>query len=301
MNSVSEVTKIPLYGLYGELLSNTEPGFVHIESIAERSRGEGWSIKPHRHHNLVQLLLIETGSAEIILDNDRVSLNEQGIILIPAEVIHGFDFQPQTEGAVLSIALPIFNEILDAIKDEINISHFNHASVLDLRSTANQFQLANQIKQTIQNEFSRQKKYSHGFLKHLMSALFILYARAFDIQTVRLKQSSHSNHLQNFIALLEANFYQHYPVDWYAEQANLSVSTLNRICKATLNKSAKKLIDERVLLEAKRRLIYTLNSVENIAFALGFDDPAYFSRFFAKYEKMPPGRYRKNNSQTTHS
>ena len=56
--------------------------------------------------------------------------------------------------------------------------------------------------------------------------------------------------------------------------------------------SAKGFIAQRILAEAKRRLIYTRQPLEEISYQLGFTDPAYFSREFSKAEGMPPGAYR---------
>ena len=52
------------------------------------------------------------------------------------------------------------------------------------------------------------------------------------------------------------------------------------------------LVHERLMVEAKRMLIYTPLSVAEVAYDLGFDDPAYFSRFFAEREGTPPSRFR---------
>ncbi len=59
-----------------------------------------------------------------------------------------------------------------------------------------------------------------------------------------------------------------------------------------VNKNALQLIHERVLLEAKRNLIYTVQSVSQISYGLGFNDPAYFSRFFKRLTGQPPKAFR---------
>ncbi|MFO7288350.1 MAG: helix-turn-helix domain-containing protein, partial [Gammaproteobacteria bacterium] len=53
-----------------------------------------------------------------------------------------------------------------------------------------------------------------------------------------------------------------------------------------------KLVHHRVLLEAKRQLLYTTKPVSEIAYGLGFDDPAYFTRFFSRRTGMSPRAYR---------
>ena len=67
---------------------------------------------------------------------------------------------------------------------------------------------------------------------------------------------------------------------------------LNAACRARLGTTASGLLHDRVITEAKRWLIYTGMSVAEIGYALGFEDPAYFSRFFSKRTGQPPGRVR---------
>ena len=72
----------------------------------------------------------------------------------------------------------------------------------------------------------------------------------------------------------------------------LSQARLNRLCKSFAGKGAGELIQDRLALEAQRHLIYTSASASMIAYELGFQDPAYFSRFFKRRTGMAPRRFR---------
>ena len=78
----------------------------------------------------------------------------------------------------------------------------------------------------------------------------------------------------------------------YAQALALTQTTLNRLCRQFSGKGALDLIQERLVIAARRHLIYTDASVEAIAYGLGFQDPAYFSRFFKRHTAMAPGRFR---------
>lgn len=299
MTAKSSTKAVPIYGLYGESLNDTEPGFVHVESIAERSSQQGWHIRAHRHHNMVQLFIVEHGSVDILLDNNRHTLSGNGLIYIPNEVIHGFDFQPETQGYVLSIATPFLTEVQGIIQEEVNPGWSLTPAIVTLEQPSELVPLFNHLRQLLEGEFRQQKQYSHAMLKCLLGALFTAYARTSDMAKVNTGANHHIAQLQRFITLLDHHYKDHYRLDWYAEELGISLSTLNRICKSLLNKPGKKLIEERLILEAKRRLIYTMDSVENTAFALGFEDPAYFSRFFSKSTGLSPGRYRRQHAQTS--
>ena len=94
-------------------------------------------------------------------------------------------------------------------------------------------------------------------------------------------------------ALQEERFKEHWKIADYAKALGVSVSTLNRACLEALGSTAKRLMQERLHIEAKRRLIYTQETLDQISSDLGFKNAAYFSRTFKLMEGMAPNRYRK--------
>ena len=96
-------------------------------------------------------------------------------------------------------------------------------------------------------------------------------------------------------ALLEAHYLEHWPVARYARKLGLTASRLNRLCVRQSGRSAFALAQERLALEARRRLIYIALPVAQLARELGFRDPAYFSRFFRRHAGLPPDRYRRQH------
>lgn len=95
-----------------------------------------------------------------------------------------------------------------------------------------------------------------------------------------------------FRQLLEIRYREHWNVQRYAAELNISPSSLNRACKEILGLPAKTLIQERLVLEIKRRLIYTNQPLDQVAYKLGFKDPSYFARFVRKQLGQAPGLYR---------
>jgi AraC family transcriptional activator of pobA len=85
-------------------------------------------------------------------------------------------------------------------------------------------------------------------------------------------------------------------VSAYADALNISTSTLNRICHQSIGSNAKSMIRSRVIIEAKRRLEYTKQPLDQVAYYLGFKDPAYFSRVFKQSVNMSPSEYRKSQT-----
>jgi AraC-like DNA-binding protein len=86
--------------------------------------------------------------------------------------------------------------------------------------------------------------------------------------------------VKNFKALVEKNFNKRHQVKYYAESLNITPNYLNEVIKAALNIPAKDFLQNRLILEAKRMVVFTSKSAKEIGFELGFEDPSHFSKFF---------------------
>lgn len=94
-----------------------------------------------------------------------------------------------------------------------------------------------------------------------------------------------------FRALTEDRYADKLSIADFASQLGVSVAELRAACLSTTGQALPNLVHERVLIEAKRNLVYSAHDIAQIAYALGFDDPAYFSRFFARAVGEPPAQY----------
>ncbi|MBW2604460.1 MAG: helix-turn-helix domain-containing protein [Deltaproteobacteria bacterium] len=100
-----------------------------------------------------------------------------------------------------------------------------------------------------------------------------------------------------FVACIEENYRRHLKVKDYAETLNIGTKRLTEICNLVSGSSAKKIIQERVILEAKRYLYHSELSIKEICYLLGFEDPAHFSKYFHKATSMYPLAFRKSMSE----
>jgi AraC family transcriptional activator of pobA len=95
-----------------------------------------------------------------------------------------------------------------------------------------------------------------------------------------------------FVVLVEAHHAAHWPVSRYASRLGLTPERLNRLVRAEAGCSALDLVHERLAREACRRLVYVAAPIRKLAFELGFEDPAYFCRFFKRRLGCSPRDYR---------
>lgn len=101
--------------------------------------------------------------------------------------------------------------------------------------------------------------------------------------------------VRQYHILVEQNFKEKHKVADYAEMLFKSPKTLSNLFKKSGDKSPLKVINERIILEAKRLLFYSEKTAEEIGFELGFTESAHFSKFFKNQVGSPPAAFKKNN------
>lgn len=123
--------------------------------------------------------------------------------------------------------------------------------------------------------------------------------KVFLLKLIRIKEHVFTSHDLNqkrvyeFMMLLEENYWQERNADYYAGVLGISTKRLNQVLKEKLDKTGMQLIHDRIILEAKRQIIHSENSLKEIAYELGFTDRPYFSRFFKKQTGKTPEEFQR--------
>ena len=99
--------------------------------------------------------------------------------------------------------------------------------------------------------------------------------------------------LGQYLRLVEAHYREHLSVEEFAARLNIPSLQLNQLCRALSGQTALQVIHQRLLLEARRNLIYTRMSIGQLSDSLGFSDPTYFARFFKRLSGQTPTAYRR--------
>ena len=102
---------IPRFFLYGEPPRDADERFLHVETIADRSRLYDWRIRPHAHRDLHQILVLFTGGGEMQAETQRYTFQAPVLLVAPAGVVHGFVFTPETEGYVVTLADTLLQDL----------------------------------------------------------------------------------------------------------------------------------------------------------------------------------------------
>ncbi|MFA7946650.1 helix-turn-helix domain-containing protein [Pseudomonas brenneri] len=266
---------------------HSAPATAHCESIPERSQLHDWDIKPHRHGDLVQLLYVQGGSAELEVEGVINRVETPSLQVVPALSVHGFRFSQDIQGHVLSLAQPWVDQ-LSAVLDSPPLGRAGCYPV------AGQKRYLDTLFDSIAQEYCEQAAGRELMLQSLVSALLVWVGRrSLDLSRAESPlQDRGREHLQGFHRLLEVHFREHRPIEHYAGELGISAAHLNAVCRRLAGQSALQLINQRLLLEAKRCLVYTAMTINQVADSLGFSEPAYFSRFFKRGSGLSPKVFR---------
>ncbi len=287
---------VPAFYLYGESLRAPSERLIHVETIAARSRLHDWLIRPHRHRDLHQILVTKRGRIEVSLDGRTAAVSSPVAIVVPPGVIHGFRFQTGTDGLVISFAPSIARDL--AAPSEGVLAVLERAGATELARRAFDATDLWVVGQLLLREFGRSAPGRHAALRGLLGALFanLLRLIAGGIPASAAAGRSAGELVARFRALLEERFRDQRGIADYAMDLAVSEATLRRACMAAVGQTPIEMLQLRRLIEAERQLRYTSMPITQIAYFLGFDDPAYFSRFFVRRTGRSPRAFRAHDA-----
>lgn len=163
---------------------------------------------------------------------------------------------------------------------------------VDEPSAATFQMLSEQIKAEMQNADLAQYELLVSYLKIFLITAARLKTQQQPEAAEVLKDQKEPFILQKLKDAIEENFKtKHSPAD-YAELLYITPKALAKITKTHFNKTLSSLINERIIIEAKRELYLTDKTVKEIAYELGYEDEYYFSRFFKVNAEVSPQLYR---------
>src|ERR1700736_3128888 len=286
---------IPSFSLYGEQSAatrHTDP--LHIEDIPSRSRKYLWKIGPHRHIGLCECVYVTAGPVTLDLEGSHTEFEGPAVFIIPSGTGRGFGFQSDTLGFVLTTDLDRLLGMASAAHQMPIARFFSVPRAIGLAGDRMLAERAAQLFEILMQEFRQPESVMVPVSGWLACALlWILASASATAPPAGLLDRYDMDRLRRFRLLIESNYSKHWPVKRYAKQLALSESSLNRVCRSLTGGTAFDVIQQRLALEARRRLVYVAASVASIAAELGFKDPAYFCRFFRKHTGLSPTSFRR--------
>jgi AraC family transcriptional activator of pobA len=281
---------VPTFYLYGEPHRSVADDFVHVESLDDRSRPADWTIQPHAHSELNHMILIAEGGGVMRIDGAVTRFGAPCLILVPSCVVHGFHWHDDSGGYVVTVANACWDELVR--RDPDCASLFAAPALVPLRKDATR-SISAQARLVMRELGWAAPGHRTAVLGALAAiavhALRGLVDHATEHEPSRGRQA---DLVARFREMVEERFRLREPIGLYASELGVSPTTLRVACARITGKSPAEIVNRRTLLEAKRALCYTNQTVAEVAYGLGFIDPAYFSRAFSKYAGCSPRQFR---------
>jgi len=292
------------FALYGETDQPIAPEFVHIEPISQRSSLHEWTIAPHAHRGIDQLLLLTAGSGILATEGEEAQLEAGTLILLPSGCVHAFRFATDAEGWVLSLASDLLHDPRISGASPGLLSSSGGPGWLRLADFGDKgpdtLMRLEWLLADLAGVLSDDRS---GVLPGPVAAQIALVlaiagqamqgsgAGAETVPAPRQAQLA-----LRFRQLVELHFRDGWSVADYANRLGATAQTLTRHCRAEIGKAPGEVVLDRILLEAMRKLTYSAAPVSSIAEDLGFADTAYFARFFKARSGSTASRFRRERS-----
>ncbi len=252
--------------------------------------------RPHRH-NYFEIIWLTEGSSKHSIDLVPYPLNRELIYFIAPGQVHQWNRIGNGQN-FKCIVLKFGMEFLYLNRPGVDLV-FLSGLFNPLNSTP-YVQIPKQkikpllvLKSLMEHEYHNPEK-NYPILYSLLTT-FLLYTFRIAELKINIQTGISQQRMRQLLNLLNEHFKREQKAGFYARKMNLSPKRLNEITRKMLGKTITQLIHDRILLEAKRELIFSGRSIKEISYELGFEDPAYFSRFFKKQSGFSPTHFRKKN------
>jgi len=285
---------VPTFYLYGEPHRAVDADFIHVEPLDDRSRPSDWTIRPHAHAELSQLFLLSSGAGSMQADGCAMAFVAPALLVMPATIVHGFSWASDSAGWVATMAQTELKALIGDDEEIATLFAAARAAPLSLEELAT----AEKRMAALGRELGWSAPGRRAALRAALLDLVVLALRGTMLApAAQAPPGRQAALVARFRERIDHRFRQREPVQRHAAALGVSESTLRAACIEIAGLSPAMMIDQRAILEARRALIYSSLPIAELGYALGFTDPAYFSRFFARHVGHSPRDHRARRGQ----
>lgn len=256
-----------------------------------RFRSDVRKTLPHRHDNYFEIIYFTDGAGVHDIDGKKYAVQPPIIFFIRKDEVHFLDLHKDInpKGFVIIIKPLFVSSCLDAaLKKFLAI-----ASLIScLRVDANNQPGISVLFEIMDKECNRKNhfKYRRDFLEGMLKSLFASLL-SFNKSVSRLPVITQDKY-QSFLDVLNSRTTIKNKIAYYANLLHMTPQNLNAICRKHRGQSATEVLSEYIINEERRQLIYTDNTVSEIASQLEFSDASHFIKYFKRYTGYTPQSYR---------
>ena len=264
-------------------------GSFSIRRVSDVLGGKDMFHALHRH-DFFFMLALQKGEGRHEIDFEKYAVEDHSIFFLRPGQVHQLELKADSTGYLMEFDAPFYQPFNNTSRQRWRRATNTNSCKLE----AARFEKLNSILSNIYQEYMAKQEGYIEVIKANLEIFFIEFLRQSQNPSQPEKGSAYAlSRLDDFMELLETKLADLKQVSQYATLLNLSTYQLNAITKSTIDKTASELINEQIILEAKRFLLATTNQVKDIADHLGYEDISYFIRFFKKQTGHSPEAFRK--------
>lgn len=274
---------------------------IHVFSIQERiARGKNFVLSAHRTDFYI-IQMITKGYSKHMIDFNDVDVKEGDILFIKPGQVHKFYNKEGYDGLLIAFTKDFFSQSVADINflDSAYIfNSFDYYSKISLIKS--DLKVLRNIAVKISNELLRepdtyQKNILHNYLANFLMLSERNYSKEYATKLPYHKVTQTNKLVTDYKKLVSKFFLINPKVSFYASELNISERTLQKATMSVIGKSPKEIITEQIILESKRLLIHEVMSIKEISYAVGFEEPNNFTKFFKKYTGISPNQFKIEN------
>lgn len=254
--------------------------YIKITAIEHTAEYDRKNIHQHDYYELVWFTYVDYDDT-MQIDFGDYPVSSDCFYFISARQLHRID-RTGKRGIVIALSPEFFNSIV-----EVNVfprSTFAINSIINQRKC----DLCRQMVNLITTEYEGDCRYS--LMEAYFKALFIHMGPILNNNPV----VGGKRKAADLLDLIEDNYVAHREVSFYSSKLSLSDKAINDVAKKVLGRTVKDLIQERLTLELKREIVSGTQSLKELSFRFGFNEPSYFTRFFKQKTGYTPEQYREH-------
>ena len=247
---------------------------------------EGDLVQELHRHDFYYMLIVEKGGGWHEIDFIKYPVKDHSLFFMRPGQVHQHCLKQGSIGYLIAFTAINEKATSQLLRQATRVNYYSLTAVV--------YQHIQPLIAYLLEELKNRSQGHAIVIKAVFEALLVKLIRQQDLAALPQALSYEQQRLDEFLTLLETHIQQFKQVSQYATLLNISTFQLNAITKSTVGKTCSLLINEQIILEAKRYLLATTNQVNQIAEHLGYEDVSYFIRFFKKNTNFTPEAYRQN-------
>lgn len=245
---------------------------------------------PEKIHqlNFYMLVFFTEGEGEHFIDFKWYPVKKGDLLFITQDQVHSFKFKDDLKGFCLFFNEDFLIKSLSHLPEKFAFRQFSSQLTIPIVYLPENSDFKTYFDLLIM-EYNKAGSFKQ---KTILESIFVILLAKTEhhkqYETFFNVESSKAVLFQKFVTLISKHYTESRSAEFYALQLSITYKHLNTVCKSLINKTAKNIIDDHVILYAKRLLINSTIKSTELAYKMGFEQPTNFTKYFKKHTGFTP-------------